>query len=169
MRRFHIPACVAATAACLLAVPASARPPRELVPPKAQVKDIAADAYVYGFSLVLMEFTRDKGLDLGYKLNCFNHDRNLKTPANVAVVRPNNDTLYSAAFVDLTDQPLVLHVPDTADRYYLMQILDGWTNTFASPGPRTTGNDARDFILAGPDWRGPLRGNTTVYLSLIHI
>ena len=49
-----------------------------------------------------------------------------------------------------------LRVPDLGDRYYLMQICDAWTNVFAAPGTRTTGNRAGAFALVGPDWRGTL-------------
>jgi hypothetical protein len=70
------------------------------------------------------------------------------------VVRANVDTLYSSAFLDLTNEPLVLSVPDTHGRYYLLPMCDAWTNVFASPGTRTTGNAAHDFIIVGPNWKG---------------
>ena len=58
------------------------------------------------------------------------------------------------AFLDLKSEPLVLHVPEAQGRYYLMQMLDAWTNTFADPGTRTTCSAAQDVVIAGPDWRG---------------
>jgi hypothetical protein len=73
-----------------------------------------------------------------------------------SVVSPNADTLYSSAWLDLTEEPIVLSVPDTDGRYYLLPMLDAWTNVFASPGARTTGTHSGDFAIVGPDWRGGL-------------
>lgn len=69
-------------------------------------------------------------------------------------MRPNNDTLYSSAWLDLADGPLVLSVPDTAGRYYVMPFMDAWTNVFASIGKRTHGTAAGNFLIAGPKWLG---------------
>ncbi|MFM0212204.1 DUF1254 domain-containing protein [Paraburkholderia sediminicola] len=73
--------------------------------------------------------------------------RQLLGPRNREVVTPNNDTLYLSAWLDLGDEPLVLEVPDTADRYYVLGLLDFYTNPFESIGTRTTGNGARRFLL----------------------
>ncbi len=73
------------------------------------------------------------------------------------VVRPNFDTLYSIAYLDLTKEPMIVSVPDTGGRYYLLPMLDMWTDVFASPGWRTTGTQAGDFLIAPTDWRPDLR------------
>lgn len=78
------------------------------------------------------------------------------TPEFKDVVTPNVDTVYCAAFLDLSQSPVVLNVPDTNDRYYVMQIMDAYSNTFSSIGRRTTGTKAGKFAIVGPDWKGVL-------------
>jgi hypothetical protein len=78
-----------------------------------------------------------------------------------AVVRPNFDTLYSSAYLDLTKEPVVVSVPDTNGRYYLMPMLDMWSDVFASPGWRTTGTQSADFLITPKGWSGTVPANVT--------
>jgi len=86
----------------------------------------------------------------------FTNAREYPTAAFKDVTAPNADTLYSIAWLDLSKEPYVLHVPDEHGRYYLMPMLDGWTDVFADPGTRTTGTGAGDFAIVGPGWHGEL-------------
>ncbi|WP_421917145.1 DUF1254 domain-containing protein [Mesorhizobium sp.] len=124
--------------------------------------DTLARAIVYGIPLVMMELTRKRMTNVaraGYSaapVNQFAHVP-IYPPADFKnIVRANVDTLYSSAFLDLSAEPVVLSVPDTEDRYYLLPMMDAWTNVFASPGARTTGTRASAFAITGPNWRAPL-------------
>jgi hypothetical protein len=123
----------------------------------------ARDAYIYGYPLILMEATRAKVTNVPMATNMgaaptnqFSNIRTFPDSSFTDVVSPNADTLYSSAFLDLTNGPIVLSVPDTHGRYYLMPMLDAWTNVFASPGKRTTGTGKGDFAITGPGWAGTL-------------
>jgi hypothetical protein len=127
-----------------------------------EAHSIAVDAYIYFYPLVTMDVTRKQltnmapGKGIGAPMNVF---ANVPTfpPADMkAVVRPNFDTLYSSAFLDLTKEPLVVSVPDTGGRYYLLPMLDMWTDVFASPGWRTTGTQAANFLVTPRGWSGSI-------------
>jgi len=129
-----------------------------------EAQSIAADAYVYFYPLVTMDVTRkqftniEPGKELGKgPMNMFNNVPEYP-PANFkGVVRPNFDTLYSIAYLDLTKEPMLISAPDTGGRYYLLPMLDMWTDVFASPGWRTTGTEAATFLVAPAGWRPDLR------------
>ena len=94
-------------------------------------------AYLYGYPLVLMDVTRQLGTQPMAPgphgvINQFVNIWSFPDPNFTIIVSPNADTLYSTAFLDLAQEPIVLHVPDTGGRYYLMQMMDAWTNVFAS-------------------------------------
>jgi DNA sulfur modification protein DndE len=130
---------------------------------------IAAEGYIYGFPIVLMDETR-KGMTgplrsctFGTDINTFKHVLDLPDPEFKAVVRPNVDTLYSSAMLDLSEGPLVMTLPDVPDHYVLMAFMDAWSNNFA--GIDTTGENtlAGEYLITGPDWRGRIpRGMTQI-------
>lgn len=125
-------------------------------PPSNQaMKALSAEVFVYAYPLVLMDVTREL-MSLRTPANTFSHKRTFPDASFTDVVTPNADTLYSSAWLDLSKEPVVLSVPDTRGRYYLMPMMDAWTNVFASPGKRTTGTQRGNFVITGPGWEGPL-------------
>lgn len=131
-----------------------------------EIQAIATEAYVYLYPLVLMDITRrvmtnvePKPGSQGGPMNMFHHLREFPTADFRDVVRPNFDTLYSIAWLDLGDEPMIVSVPDTQGRYYLLEILDMWTDAFAAPGKRTSGTAAANFALVPQGWQGRLPKN----------
>jgi hypothetical protein len=124
---------------------------------------LAQEAYIFGYPLVIMDVTRQVGTAVpkpeGAKapVNQLAHLRTIPDYTFTDVVTPNADTLYSVAMLDLKTEPVILSVPAMeSGRYYLMQLMDAWTNVFAAPGTRTTGNGKGDFAIIGPRWAGSL-------------
>ena len=119
---------------------------------------LAADAYVYGFPLVfdvqeVGSFLREgMGSVAPAPFNSFSHASKLAGPEE-RFVSINNDTIYSIAQVDVSGGPVLLQVPDTAGRYYVLQFIDAWTNNFAYAGRRATGTAAGSFLLTPPGWK----------------
>lgn len=87
-------------------------------------------------------------------VNQFTHTRKLLGPDDREVVTPNNDTLFTNAWLDLSDGPLVIDVPEMGDRYWTLGFLDAWTNPWAYAGRRTTGGAQQKVFVHGPDWCG---------------
>jgi hypothetical protein len=132
------------------------------VPREKEALEAGVRAVVYGLPLVIMDITLKKATNvlrpkgMAAPVNQFANLREYPTAEFKQVVRANVDTLYSSAFLDLAGEPIVLSVPDTHGRYYLLPMFDAWTNVFASPGARTTGTRAGKFVITGPGWSGPL-------------
>jgi hypothetical protein len=129
---------------------------------EAEAAAIATEAYVYGYPLVTMEYTRRVMSNAARPrgnhapMGQFYKSRVYPDAKFRDVTAPNADTLYSPAWLDLSKEPYVLSLPDMGDRYFLMPMLDGWTNVFEVPGTRTTGNKAQTYAITGPGWRGEL-------------
>jgi hypothetical protein len=154
--------CFAALAVGLLSMPPSEAAAQATVTEE-EAHAIGVEAYLYFYSLVTMDVTRKQlsNMEPGKEtlkgpMNMFNSASEYP-PANFkAVVRPNFDTLYSSAYLDMTKEPVVVSVPATNGRYYLLPMLDMWSDVFASPGWRTTGTEAQTFLVIPPDWRPDL-------------
>src|SRR5271163_2408542 len=122
---------------------------------------IGIDAYIYFYPLLSMDITRkqftniEPGKEFGKgPMNMFVNVPAYPPADFKGVVRSNFDTLYSIAWLDLVREPLVVSAPDTDGRFYLLPMLDMWSDVFASPGSRTTGTAAENFLVTSPGWSG---------------
>jgi len=129
---------------------------------------ITEEAYLFLYPLVLMDVTRRiaTNLPLGVKpglgpANVFSHMTEFPPGDFKEVVRPNFDTLYSIVFLDLTEEPMVVSAPDTKGRYYMLPMMDMWTDVFAVPGSRATGTRAGQFTIVPQGWDGAEPDGTT--------
>jgi hypothetical protein len=113
-------------------------------------------AYVYGVPPLSVGLTAAR-----FPANFVFSIAKLVDPSVRAVVAPNHDTAYTVAQLDLSQGPRVIDVPDTAGRYYVLQLLDAYSNTFRNIGRHTTGTSARSFALVQPGFRGSLPAGVT--------
>jgi len=128
--------------------------------PDTEEKRLASEIWVWGFPLVLTDVTREvETADVG--MNAFKHRRTVPDATTAGATNPNADFLYSQAWLDLSKGPVILTVPDTKGRYYLMALLDAYTNVAGSIGKRTTGSETRKFALVGPGFKGAVPEGTT--------
>jgi hypothetical protein len=136
-----------------------------------EARQIAEDAYIYGYPLITMEMTRRVMTNvrepegtrgpMGHLVRI----RSYPTAAFRDVTAPNADTLYTTAWLDVGKEPWILSLPDAHDRYYLFPMLDGWTDVFQVPGKRTTGTGPQKYAITGPNWKGKLPEGVTEYKS----
>lgn len=147
----------------MLAIAADAQPTAD------EAHAIGVEAYLYFYPLITMDITRkqftniEPGKEFGKgPMNMFVSIPEYPPADFKGVVRSNFDTLYSIAWLDLTDEPVVISAPDTSGRYYLLPMLDMWSDVFASPGWRTTGTKAADFVVIPQGWKPELRGEKLI-------
>ncbi|WP_413582553.1 DUF1254 domain-containing protein [Bdellovibrio sp. HCB288] len=129
------------------------------------IQKMTEQAYIYAYPLVLMGISRDvmtatpRASQSRAPLNQISNKRSFPDANFTDVVSPNADTLYSSAWLDLSEEPMVLSIPDAGKRYYMMPLLSAWTDVFASPGSRTTGYKKGNYAITGPNWTGTLPAN----------
>jgi len=127
----------------------------------AETKTIAEEGFIYGLPIVMnyavmYAYAIDKGNpEFKAPFNQIKNEARVFTYKDTAIVTPNSDTPYSFAWLDLRAEPIVLSVPAVEKgRYYAIQLEDGNTFNFGYIGSRATGNEAGDYMVAGPDWKG---------------
>lgn len=157
-------------AAPAAAVPVAAPPAAPSLTPE-EATAIGTEAYIYGYPLVTMEYTRrvltnvEKPEGKAAPMGQFFQLRAYSTPADKQVTAPNADTLYTIVWLDVGKEPWILSLPDAQDRYYLLPMLDGWTEVFQDPGKRATGTGPQKYAITGPGWSGTLPDGVTEYKS----
>ena len=122
----------------------------------AEARAVAEEAYVFGYAMVenyksIFGFCLYPKSPVYSGFNKYQHNRKLYDPDFTLVVTPNNDTLYSTTFADLRTEPLVISVPPTGDRYFVIQLVDGSSDNLAYIGTRETGRNGGEFVLVGPN------------------
>ena len=131
----------------------------------------AVDAYIYGYPLITMDMTRRQLTNVSKPdaahapMGQLLRFRTYPAADNHVVPAPNADTLYTTAWIDVSKEPWVFSIPAMGNRYYLMPMLDGWTEVFQVPGKRTTGDMAQKYAITGPGWSGTLPAGVTEYKS----
>lgn len=131
----------------------------ELMPNEARA--IAEEAYVFGFAIVehnkaIWAYGVEPKSPKYAGFNAIRSESRLYGPEDTAVVSANNDTLYTSAVMDLRAEPVILQVPEVADRYYSFMLVDMVTDNFAYVGSRATGTKAGTYAVTGPGWKGHL-------------
>lgn len=114
---------------------------------KSAIRKVGSDAYVYGYAPVYMERNVAR-----FPANMLVNVQYLATEKTRTVVKPNSDTLYSIAVLDVATDPVIVHAPATGSRYFSFELLDGHTNVFGYIGTRATGRDGGDYAIVGPNW-----------------
>lgn len=123
---------------------------------KLDIQTIAVEAYIYLYPLVMMEVTRrhiatgDRRTPEQKNENLFLHNHVMASDKWRSVARSNIDTLFSSAWIDLSDGPATITLPAAGDRFHMFQILDMWTDTYAVVGSRTIGQNGTTISLLGP-------------------
>jgi hypothetical protein len=152
---------VGTVAACSSYSKGSSASPVAVAVTPAQAREIAKEAYIYGFPMVdsyRIQYSYFVDKQSPQYVGPWNQIHNIArvfTPADTTVQTPNSDTPYSFVGADLRGEPLVLTIPHVeAGRYYSVQFVDAYTYNFDYIGSRTTGNAGGKYLLAGPDWKG---------------
>ena len=159
-----------ATALCLATMVAGPVAAREDEAPslgRVEAVSIADDAYLYGYPLVTFDVARMQQTNVAVPdaehapMGQMIRMRTYPAVDNHCCAAPNADTLYTEAWLDVSKEPSVLSIPDMGNRYYIMPMLDGYSEVFSVASPRTTGYKAQTYAITGPGWTGTLPPGVT--------
>ncbi len=123
---------------------------------------IATEAYIYGYPLVTFDTARRQQTNVSVPdaehapMGQMIRMRTYPAVDNHCCAAPNADTLYTEAWLDVSKEPWVLSIPDMGNRYYIVPMLDGWSEVFKVASPSTTGGKAQTYAITGPGWAGTL-------------
>ncbi|WP_037864294.1 DUF1254 domain-containing protein [Streptomyces sp. NRRL S-340] len=137
------------------------------------LEQLATEAWVFGYPLLTAAATEEAMTAIPARdddrraapVNQFVYLRRTPDASFTEVVSPNADTLYSSAWLDLSEEPLVLTLPDFGDRFWMVPILTAWSDVFAVPGRRQNGSTAGPFLIVGPAWSEPAPPGLTLLKS----
>lgn len=115
---------------------------------------LGAEGYIFGYPLVITDVSRVNAMLTLCSENQLHRVRQFPDASFKGMVRPNVDTLYTTAFIDMDQGPWVFEMAKNDQRYELMPFMDAWTNVFAAPGTRSQGKAGGKFLLAGSGWQG---------------
>jgi hypothetical protein len=155
--------CLAAMAAFSLAAGADEAPSPGVV----EAVSIAVDAYIYGYPLVTFDMARKQQTNVATPdaehapMGQVIKMRTYPAVDNHCCAAPNADTLYTLVWLDVSSQPWILGIPDMGDRYYIMPMLDGFSEVFKVASSRSTGSKAQTYAITGPGWSGTLPQDVT--------
>lgn len=127
----------------------------------------AVDAYIYGYPLVTFDMARRQQTNVAVAdaehapMGQMIKMRSYPQVDNHCCAAPNADTLYTIVWMDVAQEPWVFSIPDMSDRYYIMPMLDGFSEVFKVASPRTTGNKPQTYAITGPGWLGTLPAGVT--------
>ena len=133
----------------------------------AEAISIAQDAYIYGYPLVTFDMVRRQQTNVAIPdaehapMGQIIKMRSYPAADNHCCAAPNADTLYTEVWLDVSKEPWVFSIPDMGDRYYMMPMLDGWSEVFAVPSSRTGGGKPQTYAITGPGWSGTLPDGVT--------
>lgn len=126
----------------------------------AERREVATEAYIFGYPMILMDTVRRRSLRYA-STNRFLHTTDIPAVSQRTVVQIDLDTLYSVGWLDLREEPVLFEVPEIEDRYWVMQVLDSWSNTVFTPtsaNPLGEPGSTAPFTYAviAPGWSGTL-------------
>ena len=127
----------------------------------------AVDAYLYGYPLVTFDVARMQQTNVAVPdaehapMGQMIRMRTYPAVDNHCCAAPNADTLYTEAWLDVSKEPSVLSIPDMGNRYYIIPMLDGYSEVFSVASPATTGYKAQTYAITGPGWTGTLPPGVT--------